>query len=139
MKVYAVTSGCYSDYHIDEVFLTKEKAELYIATRTENGLNTYDDDYYIEEFDTYDDNIEGKVYYGIKRSQDLATNRKDYWYDPIFSSSPITASHEIRKSRFNRDVDTVIIPTDRSYYGKTADELKAIFYEHFMEYFKEDI
>ena len=30
-KVYVVTAGCYSDYHIVAVFSTKEKAEEYIA------------------------------------------------------------------------------------------------------------
>ena len=30
MKVYVVTSGCYSDYGIDEIFLDKKLAELYI-------------------------------------------------------------------------------------------------------------
>lgn len=133
MKIYAVTSGYYSDYHIDEVFLTKEKAELYIASRTEDGLSTSADDYYIEEFNTYDDNIEGKVYYGIKRSLDLTANRTCYWYEHIFSSSPITAFHEIRKSYFNHNVDIAIIPTDESYYGKTSDELKDIFNKHFIE------
>lgn len=30
-KVYVVTDGCYSDYHIVAVFSTKEKSEEYIA------------------------------------------------------------------------------------------------------------
>lgn len=141
MKIYAVTSGCYSEYHIDELFLTKEKAELYIASRTENGLRVLEDDYYIEEFDTYDDNIEGKVYYGIKINKDLnnSSTRKYCYYESIFSSSPITASHRICKSRFNWDVDTVIIPTDESYYGKTSDELKDIFDKHYTEHFMKGV
>lgn len=30
-KVYVVTAGCYSDYHISAIFSTQEKAEEYIA------------------------------------------------------------------------------------------------------------
>ena len=42
MKVYIVTSGDYDDYHIDEVFSTKEKAEEYIEY--------FGDKYSIEEY-----------------------------------------------------------------------------------------
>lgn len=42
-KVYVVTAGCYSDYHIVAVFSTKEKAEEYIAY---HGTN-----YRMEEYD----------------------------------------------------------------------------------------
>jgi hypothetical protein len=37
MKVYVVTSGCYSNYGIEEIFSTKEKAQEYI-----NLVNEYD-------------------------------------------------------------------------------------------------
>lgn len=48
-KVYAVSSGEYSDYHIDCVFRTKEEAEGWISKRWSPN------DYAIEEweFDTY--------------------------------------------------------------------------------------
>ena len=57
MKVYVVTIGNYSDYRIEEVFLTKEKAELYINAHKNDARYYYDDDYNIEEYDTFDDNI----------------------------------------------------------------------------------
>lgn len=42
-KVYVVTAGCYSDYHIVAVFSTKEKAEEYIAYHgTDYNLEEYD-------------------------------------------------------------------------------------------------
>jgi len=42
-KVYVVTAGCYSDYHIVAVFSTKEKAEEYIAYHgTNNTLEEYE-------------------------------------------------------------------------------------------------
>lgn len=31
MKIYVVTDGVYSDYHIEAVFLSKKEAELYAA------------------------------------------------------------------------------------------------------------
>ncbi len=41
-KVYVVTAGCYSDYHIVRCFSDKVKAELYVS-----GLSGYD----VEEFE----------------------------------------------------------------------------------------
>lgn len=48
MKVYIVTTGEYSDYHIDEVFTDLEQAQLYCAAR--NGVVCAE--YYIEEWET---------------------------------------------------------------------------------------
>lgn len=59
MKVYIVTSGCYSDYTIEAVFLNKADAELYIATKTAElsspwRWNNYND---VEEYKTQDGKI----------------------------------------------------------------------------------
>lgn len=51
-KIYIVTSGEYSDYSIDAVFSTKEKAEEYIQ---QHGT-----DYAIEEYDL-DEEVEKKT------------------------------------------------------------------------------
>lgn len=54
MKVYIVTGGEYSNYHIEAVFLTKKKAELYIpAHEVWDGR--------IETYETNDDNIHGDI------------------------------------------------------------------------------
>ncbi len=71
MKIYVVTEGEYSDYHICAVFDDKKKAELYCAVREEkdflgNKCYIFGDEYMIEEFDTISVNIEGKVYYGVR-------------------------------------------------------------------------
>lgn len=50
MKVYIVTSGCYSDYHIDAVCLDKEEAEI-IA---ENINGYFCEDPEVQEWDTDD-------------------------------------------------------------------------------------
>lgn len=71
MKIYVVTEGEYSDYHICAVFDNKKKAELYCAVREEkdfldNKYYVFGDEYMIEEYDTDDVNIEGTVYYGVR-------------------------------------------------------------------------
>lgn len=45
MKVYIVTSGCYSDYHIDAVLETRKQAEAYCALHPS-------EDQEIEEWET---------------------------------------------------------------------------------------
>lgn len=57
MKIYIVTKGYYSDYHIEAVFTSLRKAELYVAVRKNNK---YSDEYDIEEFDTADEKITDK-------------------------------------------------------------------------------
>lgn len=54
MKVYIVTSGEYSDYMINQVFLDREKAELYCAAQETDW-----DKPRIEEYDTFDTEITG--------------------------------------------------------------------------------
>ena len=51
MKVYVVTSGQYSDYHIDAVCIDKDIADTIAHSIEENG---YDVDAYVEEYDTDD-------------------------------------------------------------------------------------
>ena len=46
--LYVVTAGCYSDYHIEAIFINKSKAELYC---------TCHEDCEIEEWDLSDDKI----------------------------------------------------------------------------------
>lgn len=61
MKVYVVTSGCYSDYGIDKVFTDRAKAEEFCEWHT--GWNG--DSSRIEEYETEDDLAVDK-YYKIK-------------------------------------------------------------------------
>lgn len=51
MKVYVVTSGEYSDYHIDAVCIDKATAETIAHSIEENG---YDYSPYVAEYDTDD-------------------------------------------------------------------------------------
>lgn len=63
MKVYIVTEGSYSDYHIEQVFSTKEQAAKYIIANR-GRYDCYD----IEEYEVDDVTIESsdKVYYAVK-------------------------------------------------------------------------
>jgi hypothetical protein len=47
MKVYVVTEGEYSAYHIEQIFSTRKNAELYVQTRPKDDY----DHYYIEEYE----------------------------------------------------------------------------------------
>lgn len=58
MKVYVITSGCYSDYHINRVFIDRDKAELYCAMVNKDFNHEAVE---IEEYETSDDDIEGKL------------------------------------------------------------------------------
>lgn len=77
MKVYVVTSGTYSDYMIQKIFLDKDKAEEY-----RKWLPNSND---IEEYNTSDDDVINKQYkiridlkwYPNKRENLIARSWKD--------------------------------------------------------------
>lgn len=53
MKVYAVTTGCYSDYRIDCIFSTKEKADEYVKCYS-NSREYDNDEVQVEEYELDD-------------------------------------------------------------------------------------
>ena len=66
MKVYIVTQGYYSDYHIEAVFSKRSQAELYIAVHNNNDDDSKYGEYYIEPYLVDDCKIEvdnQKIYY----------------------------------------------------------------------------
>ena len=84
MKVYIVTSGCDSDYCIDAVFLSRQKAMLYCAARHDHDLN-------IEECDTNDESIEsnekcGYVYHWVHTTYRWSTHSGCYRFDIMTKS-----------------------------------------------------
>lgn len=59
MKVYIVTQGEYSDYHIEKVFKDLKKAAYYCAVQNAEHHATSACDYFrIEEFSCSDDTVE---------------------------------------------------------------------------------
>lgn len=57
MKVYVVTEGDYSDYHIEAIFSEKDQAEKYIALHTSRCFT----DWQIEEWEVDATHIDGEV------------------------------------------------------------------------------
>lgn len=80
MKLYIVTDGEYSSYHIEDVFLDKDIAETYCALHCPTGQ--------IETYDTSDDNIKGKVniYYGVRFSSYIDNGRITNPFDDRFTN-----------------------------------------------------
>lgn len=55
-KVYVVTAGTYSNYHVVCIFADKEKAKHYIELYNRNVCDrSWYDEYNLEEYDTMDD------------------------------------------------------------------------------------
>ena len=79
-KVYVVTKGCYSDYHICAVTLDKEKAERLRVLF--EGNNEWDEAR-IEEFDTetHEDLLLGRKPYHVsfRKNGDLYSANEDTW------------------------------------------------------------
>ena len=59
-KVYVVTTGEYSDYHIERVFLNRAKAETYAQIVRETDDYWYANSVCVNEYDTSDDIIISK-------------------------------------------------------------------------------
>lgn len=73
MKVYVITKGEYSDYHICAVVDNKAKAELLKEALTDKWGGPY-----IEEYDTEDINIDGYLKYDeYIVDQDVTTGEMD--------------------------------------------------------------
>lgn len=90
-KVYVVTSGSYSDYHIDAIFSTKEQAEIYQAVHsmdyeTDSFFSDYAN-YGIEEYEVDEPQIEvkGTIHYGIR----IVFTNKRYYVEPFRALQPI--------------------------------------------------
>lgn len=102
MKIYIVTSGCYSEYGIDAVFLDKTEAEKYIAVKNEQ--NSWHDSYCIEEYESQDgkidigNNVIGYEYNGFV-SEDRPLGRKRFIVDKtpeiIFKSEASEDWHKV--------------------------------------------
>lgn len=144
MKIYAVTEGEYSDYHICAVFDDKKKAELYCAVREEkdfldNKYYVFGDEYMIEEFDTDDVNIEGTVYYGVRAIIYEKVDNQFNDYTTFISVSPIIdkvteTNRYCRCGMKRKDCKIYTIPIDELTYNYLKDDTFAI-----RDYIKERI
>ena len=80
MKVYVVTTGCYSDYGIAKIFLDKNKAEEFANwVEDSNGVDeweTSDDDF---EFGELKDKVIVSAYYH-PNIDEININKTEYYY-----------------------------------------------------------
>lgn len=120
MKVYIVTSGAYSDYRIETVFLTEEKANLYVKLhRHEDGWN----DMCVNEFETQDENLIGSVddvlyFYEYKVDDGQLKSRF------ITPRSPyaFTDNHEgLMQFAEYLDDNSYVVADESSYFCETKD------------------
>lgn len=96
MKIYVITSGEYSDYHIDAIFLNEEKAEEYIRLYPNCVIEEYepfDDDFEIGKYEikkylvvnyqigSWNNNKEGIDFYIGKTNTREYNDLKEYPYN----------------------------------------------------------
>lgn len=132
MKVFVITKGCYSDYHICAVTLDKEKAELLKKFYTD-----FFDEAYIEEYDAVEDVTK------IKQAIE-----KPLWNVEIYPSGEVHANFD----RYDANVENYFAlesdPDSRidylSFWAKivaetkekaikiAADKRAELLYEHMM-------
>lgn len=108
MKVYVITSGEYSDYCIQTVALSREKAEQICAML--NGSNGYrSDTAIIEEYDTDEIQCETNEDVGLcyEAAFDYRTLENIYWCDPFYSF----VRNEIKRGIAHRKCDILISAT----------------------------
>ena len=127
MKVYVITSGEYSDYHIVRVFAEKENAQKYIALMNK-GRCIYSDDYYLEEYETDDDNftcpetpIECRQFY-IRDGK--------IWSED--DDTTFVFGNEIKLLKEHGTCDRVLIPKDRI-KDKDENQIKKIVEDKYIE------
>lgn len=119
MKVYVITQGSYSDYHIVGVKLTREEAERVVALANDERLETIGGDMQVEEFDT--DNIKIESENTVKDKWECAFDYKTlecyrvYWRGETFLdinhiytderySSNGLCEHIIVNASFSKDI-----------------------------------
>lgn len=119
MKIYLVTLGEYSDYHIEAVFLDKQKAEYYAATHNEEEGRYLT--YVVEKYDSSDEDVEIS---GSRPVRYLYTSEKHGV--PVFDE-PIVEYREW-KTPWGENSDYRIVsakPLGRAKVKKIAEDIRA--------------
>jgi uncharacterized membrane-anchored protein len=96
MKVYIITAGSYSDYHIERVFLDKENAERYVKLSQSNyGYDTP----YIKVMETSDDKIIEKITY-VEVYYNKGNSSEDIDVDILVTNTLNTSEGEVKRNEF---------------------------------------
>lgn len=114
-KVYIVTSGDYSDYHIDAVFSTIEKAKEYV--------DAHGSDYRVEEYPVDDTPVEKKesiwlVSIDWKTGEALSANPVNY--DSYYTDKVDTVQYQ--DTGFNKYLNFVLESDSMKRVKKVASE-----------------
>lgn len=114
-KVYIVTSGDYSDYHIDAVFSTIEKAKEYV--------DAHGSDYRVEEYPVDDTPVEKKesiwlVSIDWKTGEALSANPVNY--DSYYTDKVDTVQY--KDTGFNKYLNFVLESNSMERVKKVASE-----------------
>ena len=111
MKIYVITKGCYSDYHICSVTEDKEKAKILV----EKFSDTYDTAN-IEEYDTEDTNEVLKFknayicwYYSESKEIKIGSSGFDYFDKEVISFRDGLYTHVLA----NTEEDALKIASDK--------------------------
>lgn len=118
-KVYIVTSGEYSDYHIDAVFASREKAEAYIKIKDKAKWEEYEHDewdvqtskYGIEEWNLGDEYV-NTAYWEISGSIYTSLNFEERSIDVYACDQTGVDAH--KRSNISNSVK---IGSHTNYYG----------------------
>lgn len=118
MKIYVVTTGSYSDYSINSLFLDKEKALKYIELLSQIQYSDVND---LEEFETSDDIVEFSRLEEVDHcGWVIKTNEIKHFYDRKYIVSHQLPNYHLSKSRYDvKDFDSVGIDVPK---GKYTDE-----------------
>ena len=102
MKIYVVTAGEYSDYHIERIFLDKEKADNFCKYHSGDNI-FWEDTMRVTEYETSDD-----IYQEPKESYEIITLKYAFIKKSLIPSLPIaieksfTLREPIRSTTFDR-------------------------------------
>lgn len=135
MKIYIVTEGCYSDYHICAVFLSEDEAKIYCAAM--HDADQDDEGFCIEEHDTDADHVEvapgTKIHYEVfvNLSEDDTASKNlvidDCDIDTHPTLKPQAPFAFIKSSRYDEGRYRAVLNTD------DEDKIKKIFYDYLAQ------
>lgn len=119
-KVYMVTSGEYSDYHVCGIFSTLEKAEQYAAAQDTNNYCTCDfDRHYIEVVEVDEYTVECETVY---KAINFHLGEHNCGWNMIYGLKPFELSIE-EYTHWGYGGYKGIIPVEKTFIVYEDDEL----------------
>lgn len=128
MKIYVVTSGEYSDYHIDAIFLDRQKALQYCAAK---GIC---EDVSVEKWETADESIEcsknvNRKYIGYIEQGRIRILSKPYTFDEVGCKFERSGLWFVEKPMANNAKFVCTLPI-----GMSIDKVQKAIQDHFAKW-----